>query len=136
MQCPSFLEYQRQVCSRHGHDNAQTLFGLQELPTTHQIKNVLDPIAASLLFPIFHRIYATLLRRGHLESYKVLDDQLLVGLDGSKYFSSKRICCEQCSTRTHRDGSMTYFHSAELPVLIAPEIEHVISQLAMLIPKS
>ena len=127
MQCSSFLEYQRQVHSRHGHDNAQKLFGLKGLPTTNQIKNVLDPIAASFLFPIFHRIYAALLRHGYLQQYQVLDEQLLIGLDGSEYFSSKRIFCEQCSTRTHRDGSVSYFHSAVLPVLVAPGIEHVIS---------
>ncbi|MEM6839839.1 MAG: ISNCY family transposase, partial [Cyanobacteria bacterium P01_C01_bin.120] len=28
MQCESFLEHQRQMQSRHGKDNAQTLFGL------------------------------------------------------------------------------------------------------------
>ena len=126
MQCPSFLEYQRQVRSRHGHDNAQTLFGLGELPTTNQIKNVLDQIAATVLFPMFHQIYLALQQHGHLEQYKVLGDQLLVGLDGSEYFSSKRICCDHCSTRTHRDGSVSYFHSAVLPVLVAPAMEHVI----------
>ncbi|MGR3278882.1 ISNCY family transposase [Acaryochloris marina NIES-2412] len=127
MQCPSFLEHQRQVHSRHGHDNAQTLFDLEELPTSNQIKNVLDLIAVSLLLPIFHRIYVALLQRGHLEQYKVLDGHLLVGLDGSEYFSSKRICCEQCSTKTHRDESITYTHTAVLPVLVSPGIEHVIS---------
>ena len=71
MQCPSFLDYQRQVHSRHGHDNAQSLFGLEKLPTSNQIKNVLDKIAVSLLFPIFHQIYMALLQRGHLEQYKV-----------------------------------------------------------------
>ena len=127
MQCPSFLEHQRQVRSRHGHDNAQTLFGLEELPSTNQIKNVLDQIAVSLLFSIFHRIYVALLQGGHLEPYKVLDGHLLVGLDGSEYFSSQRICCEQCSTQTHRDGTVSYSHSAVLPVVVAPGIDHVIS---------
>ena len=127
MQCPSFLDYQRQVRSRHGHDNAQSLFGLEELPTSNQIKNVLDKIAVSLLFPLFHRIYMALLQRGHLEQYKVLDGQLLVGLDGSEYFSSKQIHCEHCFTRKHRNGTVTYSHSAVLPMLVAPGIEHVIS---------
>ena len=127
MQCPSFLEYQRQVHSRHGRDNAQTLFGLDKLPTSNQIKNVLDQIAATVLFPLFHRIYLALLERGHLEKFKVLDGQFLVSLDGSEYFSSNRICCEQCSTRTHRNGRVSYSHSAVLPVLVAPGIEHVIS---------
>lgn len=127
MQCPSFLEHQRQVHSRHGHDNARALFELEELPTSNQIKNVLDLIGVHLLLPIFHRIYVALLQRGHLEKYKVLGGHLLVGLDGSEYFSSKRIYCGQCSTKTHRDESMSYTHTAVLPVLVSPGIEHVIS---------
>ena len=86
MQCPSFLEYQRQVRSRHGHDNAQTLFGLEDLPTTNQIKNVLNQIAASFVFPIFHRIYLALLEHGQLEPYKVLGGQFLVGLGRQRIF--------------------------------------------------
>ena len=90
-------------------------------------KILLDLISVTLLFPLFHRVYTTLLRQGYLEQYKVLQGELLVGLDGSQYFSSQQICCEQCSTKKHRDGSVTYSHSAVLPVLVAPGIEHVIS---------
>ena len=32
MQSPSFLEYQRQLHQRQGHDNAQTLFGVEPIP--------------------------------------------------------------------------------------------------------
>jgi len=34
MQSESFLEHQRQMPSRHGKDNAPTLFGLEQIPTT------------------------------------------------------------------------------------------------------
>ena len=36
----SFLEYQRQLNSRCGRDNAQSLFGLVNIPTIEQIKNI------------------------------------------------------------------------------------------------
>ena len=41
MQCESFLEHQRQMHSRRGKDNAQTLFGVEQIPTTPQIRNIL-----------------------------------------------------------------------------------------------
>ncbi|WP_442943261.1 hypothetical protein [Nostoc sp.] len=53
MQCESFLEHQRQMHSRYGQDNAQSLFGLTRIPTTPQIRNILDKIAASGLFRVF-----------------------------------------------------------------------------------
>ena len=50
MQSGAFLEYQRQLNRRHGRDNAQTLFGLMEIPTVAQIRNVLDGIAPETVF--------------------------------------------------------------------------------------
>ena len=43
MQAPSFLEYQRQLHQRQGHDNAQTLFGVEPIPCDNQIRTLLDP---------------------------------------------------------------------------------------------
>lgn len=57
----------------------------------------------------------------------MLGGQLLVALDGTEYFSSQCIHCDQCSHRTHKNGSVTYFHSAILPVIVAPGNEQVIS---------
>ena len=127
MQCPSFLEHQRQMQSRQGHNNAQRLFGVMAIPTPNQIKNVLDKVAASLLFPIFRWVFQALASQGFLKPYKVLNDQLLVGLDGTDYFSSTTIHCEQCSHCTHRNGQVSYHHRAILPVIVAPEQEHVLS---------
>jgi hypothetical protein len=65
MQCPSFLEHQRQMQSRQGHNNAQRLFGVTAIP--NQIKNVLDGVAASRLFPIFRWVFQALASQGVLK---------------------------------------------------------------------
>ena len=91
MQCESFLEHQRQMNSRCGRDNAQSLFGLTQIPTTSQIRNILDKIAAQGLFQIFTWVYQALHRGGHLNPYHCLGGHLLVALDGTQYFSSRTI---------------------------------------------
>jgi hypothetical protein len=60
MQCESFLEHQRQMQSRRGKDNAQTLFGVVKIPTMPQIRNILDGVAARELFGVFNRVYQAL----------------------------------------------------------------------------
>lgn len=50
MQCESFLESQRQNQSRFGQDNAQTLFGITQIPSDPQIRNVVDQVCARALF--------------------------------------------------------------------------------------
>lgn len=68
MQCESVLEHQRQMQSRCGKDNAQSLFGLGQIPTSAQICNILDGVATPGLFAVFTRVYQSLLQGGHLLS--------------------------------------------------------------------
>lgn len=53
-QSPSFLAYQRRLKHRLGRDNAQTLFGVQDLPCDNHIGNLLDPISPSYFNPVFN----------------------------------------------------------------------------------
>ncbi len=47
MQSQSFLEYQRQMQSRSGKDNVQSIFGVDKIPCDPQIRNILDLISAN-----------------------------------------------------------------------------------------
>jgi hypothetical protein len=52
MECESFLEHQRQMHSRQGKNNAQTLFGGIKIPSMPQICNILDKISAQKIFVV------------------------------------------------------------------------------------
>ena len=127
MQCESFLEHQRQMSSRCGQNNAQTLFGLLRVPTDAQIRNVMDAIPAVQFSGVFHWIYQALKRGGFLKPYEYLGGHLLVTLDGTQYHSSNKVHCDCCSSRTHKNGTIHYFHSAILPVIVAPGKSEVIA---------
>jgi hypothetical protein len=126
-QCSSFLEHQKQLNSRKGRDNTQTLLDVFKIPTDAQIRNILDKINPNMLFGVFILVYQILKNKGFLKQYEVLNEQLLVPLDGTEYFSLKLIHCEKCSSKTHKNDSVTYFHTAILPVIASPNIEQVIS---------
>lgn len=118
MQCESFLEHQRQMSSRCGQDNAQTLFGLNRVPTEAQIRNVLDLLQPDSFSGVFNQVYQALKQGGFLKPYEFLGGHLLVTLDGTQYHSSNKIHCNCCSTRTHKNGTISYAHSAILPVIV------------------
>jgi hypothetical protein len=127
MQCESFLEHQREMEIGRGENNAQTLFGLARLPSDPQIRNVLDKIPAHHLDGVFHEVYQSLEGLGLLQGYQYLGNQLLVALDGTQYFSSDAIHCDQCSHREDSKGRVSYFHSVILPVIVSPDQAEVIS---------
>ncbi len=127
MQSPSFLEYQRQLHHQQGHDNAQTLFGVEPIPCDNQIRTLLDPIAPRYFDPVFFEIFERLEQLYGLDPFRVLDHQLLVALDGTQYFSSQALHCQNCLTRQLSNGQTLYYHTAITPVIVSPGRAQVIA---------
>ena len=119
-QSPSFLAYQRSMEKAKGQSNAQSLFEIQRIPTDNQIRQTLDPVPPQELFPVYDSVYQALAEQGVLESFKGVHETTLIALDGTWYFSSEKIHCENCSHIEHKSGSITYYHSAMTPVIVAP----------------
>ena len=126
-QSPSFLQHQRLMKQKKGKDNAQSLFRLSEIPCDNQIRNLLDPIRADTVFGAFKTTYKWLETNRIIEEFKYLDDQILLALDGTEYYSSKKINCPHCNCRKHRNGSITYYHQVVTPVIVSPSKKQVIN---------
>lgn len=127
MQCPSFLDHQRQMQETKGRNNAESLFQVKEIPSDNQTRNLLDPISPEHLTPIFDVTYDLLLASGYIETYRCLNNTILIALDGVCYHSSQNISCDKCRTQQHKNGDVTYSHSAITPVIVAPNNPQVIS---------
>ena len=126
-QSPSFLAYQRDLKLRKGRSNAEKLFALRDIPSDNQIRSLLDPISPKYLEGYYRKIFQDLERDGVLIEFQSFANMLLVAMDGTEYFSSKKIDCEQCSQRILKNGEINYFHSVLTPVIVQSGNEHVIS---------
>ena len=126
-QSPSFLAHQRDLKLRKGRSNAEKLFALREIPSDNQIRGLLDPISPRHLSGYYQGMIRELERVGMLKEFQSFANMLLVAMDGTEYFSSKKIHCDQCSQRLLKNGDINYFHSVLTPVIVQPGKEHVIS---------
>jgi len=126
-QSPSFLAFQKAMEKTKGKSNAQTMFGMNKIPCDNHIRDILDEVDPSHVFPIFSNIFSGIKKSGILDTFRCINDNILIALDGTQYFSSNTIHCENCSTKKHRNGKITYFHSAITPVVVVPGNEKVIS---------
>ena len=114
---PSFLAHQRAMQLTKGQGNAERLFALHALPSDNQIRNLLDPVSPQQLGPIYRHVFQALDGAGVLEGYRSHAGQLLVALDGTQYFTSKKLHCPQCSQRVLSNGQTQYFHTVLTPVV-------------------
>jgi len=126
-QSPSFLEDQRRLQHTTGHNNAQTLFDVEQIPCDNQVRKRLDPIAPSVLNPVFVEVFEGLEQHHMLAHVRVLGNQLLMALDGTHYFASNPIHCQNCLTRQLSNGHTLFYHAAITPVLVCPGQSQVIA---------
>jgi hypothetical protein len=126
-QSPSFLDYQRTLQQNKGQNNAHTLLGVEQIPCDNQVRKLLDPLAPSQLDPVFVAVFERLEQHRMLAHFRVLGDQLLVAMDGTNYFSSKTLHCQNCVTRQLTNGQTLYYHTAITPVIVCPGQAQVIA---------
>jgi hypothetical protein len=125
MQEPSFLAYQTNMQEKHGRNNARSLFGVAQIPSAGQTRNLLDPVDPVLLGAPFWASYELLARCGALQDYQGATGRQLVSLDGTQYFASQKVHCANCRV-TVRAGRPYYAHQVLLAVVGAPAQPHVI----------
>ena len=56
-----------------------------------------------------------------------MDGHDLLSLDGTGYFSSKKVHCAQCGEKHHRNGTTTYYHQMPGAVLVHPDFKEVVA---------
>ena len=126
MQSPSFLAHQEAMQKASGHSNAETLFGIHKIPSDNQIRNLLDTVPPETLYPLYRFVFSELKVAGKVDKFSVLDNQLLIALDGTEYHSSTKVSCQNCSTTLQKNKVTRYAHTALTPVVVSPEQTDVI----------
>jgi hypothetical protein len=125
-QTPSFLAYQRMMEGSKGKSNAQSLFGVYQIPTDNHIRDLLDPVKPEQVFAVFEEIWQVLEQQGQLKGFRSFAGTLLLAMDGTEYFGSSQIHCPHCSTRPLKSGETSYFQSVVRPVIVCPGQSQVI----------
>jgi hypothetical protein len=117
MGSPSFLAHQRALARGQGRSNCQTLFGIAAIASDNYIRLMLDGASPAAFDPLFMRAISA---AGPLTRFHCLGGRVLIALDGTEYFCSRKISCPQCSTRRRSDGGVEHFHSFLGATLVAP----------------
>ena len=124
-QSPSFLDYQKRMQKFYGRNNAQSIFGVHKIPCDNQVRNMLDPVEPERIYPLMVDIVDGLYRLEYLKSFRAINQTLLLALDGTQFFSSSKIDCDNCCHKIHPSGKITHYHSAITPVIVAPRQSQV-----------
>jgi hypothetical protein len=120
---PSFLAHQRALRDGHGRSNCETLFGMSAIPSDAYIRLMLDGASPAAFDGLFMSAVAA---AGPLTPFQRMDGRVLIALDGTEHFCSRKVNCQQCSTRRRSDGGTEYFHAFLGATIVAPGHQRVL----------
>lgn len=127
VQSQSFLSHQKFMENTNGKNNARSLFGINNIPCDNQIRNIIDKQPPSVLDNVYRESFNWLQDNGKLKPFIGINDTLLMALDGTEFFSSYKIECENCLTKTSsKNGTTRSYHSALTPAIVAINNPNVI----------
>jgi hypothetical protein len=126
MGSPSFLAHQRALAEGHGRSNCETLFGISATPTDNYIRLMLDGASPAAFDELFVKAVEAIAVADALSPFRRLGGRVLIALDGTEHFCSRKINCPQCSKRRRSDGGVEYFHAFLGASLVAPGHKQVL----------
>ena len=122
----SLLQFQKRMQEELHRNNLQTLFGVTNIPKDSQMRELVDEVDRENFRPIFNNYYLRMQRGKHLQEFELFPGLYLVPMDGTEYFSSEKVHCEQCLRKEHKEGEITYSHQALQGGIMHPDQSGVI----------
>lgn len=129
---PSLLQFQKDMEEKSHQNNLRTLFGVQTIPSSNVMKEVLDNQASQNFQPISKSIIQQLQRGKQLSQLNLLPGLTVCSIDATQYHISESIRCNCCLTRhkNNADKPTQYYHTALQAALMHPDIKQVIPVMA------
>lgn len=112
------------------HHNLTSLYKIKNIPCDTYLRERLDDLPLDVIRPAFASLISTLQRGKVLEEWKFLDNKFLISLDGSGFFSSNEIHCNQCCEKVLHKGTdretITYQHQMLVGSIVSPLMKQVL----------
>jgi len=121
---PSLLAFDK----RRGTDeNLRTIYHIESVPSDTQMRTILDGVNPEEVRPAYKDVFRALQRGKALEPMVFFEGCYLLSLDGTGYFSSKKLSSGSCLKKvSKKSGEVTYYQQMLGGAIVHPDIKEVI----------
>ncbi len=121
---PSLLAFDKR---RKTDSNLKPIYGMEQIPCDTQMRTSLDEVDPSEIKPLYKDVFQELERGKELEKFVFMEGYYLLTVDGTGYYSSKKVYCENCLKKVHKKtDEVTYYHQILGGAIVHPERKEVI----------
>lgn len=125
LKSPSLLAFDQAYRNKLVSHNLKSLYKIKQAPSDTHMREELDNVDPKELREGFLSVFKAIQRGNLLEQYRFLDSYLIL-IDGTGMFHSKKIRCENCCEKHHRDGCTTFYHQVLVGAIVNPDLRQVI----------
>jgi hypothetical protein len=118
---PSLLAFE----GRRTDETIKNIYSIKDIPSDTNMRQILDEVNPSDLYPVFKKLLAKLQRGKGLEDTVFYDGYYLISNDGTGYFSSEKVHCNECLVKKHKNGRVEYHHNFLGSVIVHPDRREV-----------
>jgi hypothetical protein len=126
---PSLLQFDNDRIDGAIDHNLKSLFKIKQIPSDTFMRECLDDVKPEQLRKAFTKLFAQLQRGNELKTFQFMEGYYLLSIDGTGFFNSNKVHCEQCCEKHHKNGSTSYYHQMLGAALVHPD-HHVVLPLA------
>jgi hypothetical protein len=111
---------------REKDDNLKRIYKIETVPSDTQMRTILDEVSSKEFSPLFKDAVVQLERSKVLAEMVYFGKYYLLTLDGTGYFSSKKVHCDACLEKKNRKtGQLTYSHQLMGGAIVHPDFKEV-----------
>jgi len=121
---PSLLAFD----DRRGTDgNLRSIYHIENVPCDTQMRTILDEVNPEEIRPAYKNVFRELQRGKALEPLVFFQGCYLVSLDGTGYFSSKKLFSDSCLKKvSKKTGEITYSQQLLGAAIVHPDFKEVV----------
>ncbi|EFK09217.1 conserved domain protein [delta proteobacterium NaphS2] len=121
---PSLLAFDKR---RQAAENLESIYHVESIPCDSQMRTILDEVDPVEIRPAYKNIFSKLQRGKALERLAFFQGCYLLSLDGTGYFSSKKIFSDNCLQKVNKKtGEITYYQQMLGAAIVHPDLKEVI----------
>ena len=120
----SLLEFDER---RQKDENLKQVYGLETIPSDSQMRTIIDEVSSEEFRPIFKDGFSQMEQNKVLPHMVYYGKYYLLTVDGTGYFSSKKVHCVACLQRKNKKtGELIYFHQMIGGAIVHPDFKTVV----------
>lgn len=130
---PSLLRFDEHSKEDLG-KNIKALFNIDNIPSDTHLRDIMDEVNPKQLRSIFTSLFAEVQKTKILSNYEFIDveglNNYLISIDGTGYFSSNKISCDQCIRYHDYEGAtkeLRFGHNVLAASMVHPKRREVFS---------